>query len=374
MGIRYSLISSEERAQAQSEELIREARLRPFKLGDLFRNKQKKYKKELLTARSRFQSRFEANACPKEQLENFRNLGYVSRGAFGIVFKVKYLRDGRVFALKQQPKQSFNEANRPRALKEKKVQYALQNHFVLELVFAFQDAENLYLISPYAEHGDLERFMGAGRLSERVVKLLGAQMILGLEYLHSCDVCYRDLKPNNVFIFEDGYLKLGDFGLAKMMRQEDTTYTFTGSPRYMAPEMFLEDGYQRIVDFYALGVTLFECLYDQLPFAGRNWSDPPAEGRKVIPKFPEHVDEESSAFDFFCWLLADNPNFRLGVRHGVNGIKEHPFFDGVEFKYFISKRARLRVLLPPINPAFVEREQSWPRPSGLEDIDPFIHF
>jgi serine/threonine protein kinase len=146
----------------------------------------------------------------------------------------------------------------------------------------------------YAKCGDLisalQKFQ---RFPVSLVRFYAAQVVLALEHLHSKSLIYRDLKPENILIGDDGYIKLADFGFIKRLAPWDRAYTFCGTPEYMAPEIVAGGGYGHSVDFWALGIMMFELMYGRPPFMG----DDPMEIFKQIKecklKFPSWFDKDA---------------------------------------------------------------------------------
>lgn len=164
-----------------------------------------------------------------------------------------------------------------------------------------------------------------------------AEIILAIEYLHSKDIIYRDLKPSNVIVSQDGHLKLIDFGLAKEgVMGMDYAQTFCGSPAYLAPELLKEKKFNKSSDIYQIGVLLFELLTGKPPFY-RSTRESLFENIKnsYNLEVPEHVS--SIAIDLLGKLLNKIPAKRLGVQN-FNDIKEHKFFSDIDWEQILSKK------------------------------------
>ena len=169
-------------------------------------------------------------------------------------------------------------------------------------------------------------------------------MALFLEYLHSKSIVYRDLKPENLLIGSDGYLKVTDFGLAKLV--EGKTYTLCGTPEYLAPEIVLNKGHDKAVDWWAMGVLMYEMLVGVDPFA----SDDPIEVyQKALSgkiSFPKSFDV--AAKSLIKRLLQIDLSKRLGnLKNGIKGIKEHKLF-----KSFAWDECAIKRMTPPYQPNF----------------------
>lgn len=165
--------------------------------------------------------------------------------------------------------------------------------------------------------------------------------MLAIETLHKFDIAYRDLKPANVLINEDGHCKLTDFGLSKEnLRDKASTYSFCGSVAYLAPEVLRREGHTKMVDWYLLGVCLFEMLFGQPPF----YSDDSNKMHEDILysklKIPAGVS--SKCKDLLKRLLDKNPSKRIGSgKKGVEEIKKHGFFKNINWKDIYDKKLEL---------------------------------
>ncbi|XP_003746637.1 cAMP-dependent protein kinase catalytic subunit gamma-like [Galendromus occidentalis] len=335
-----------------------------------------RYERNLKSQKRQQKERFAGRACPKEEIGNFVILGHLASGAFGEVFKV-YKRDNHTnYALKVQPKRLFPTAQRAQeAIYEKELQYSLDSEFVVKLIYAFQDIENLYQIIEYALYGDLMKIFAECN-SEWTTKFYAAQIILGVEYLHACNVIHRDLKPANLFIFEDMYLKIGDFGGAKQVKGR--TYTWVGTLRYMAPEMLDSAGHGKEVDWWAVGLLLYGGLYGELPFYRKGFrrSQIMDAIRHVSLTFPESVEKHRPVNRLISGLLNKKPHKRLGsLRRGVQEIKRNAWFSDISFSDVYSKKIRFVANIDPVRPKVTGRyEFLYRRTDDNPDPDRFAGF
>ena len=203
----------------------------------------------------------------------------------------------------------------------------INNHpFIVHLKHSFQSKTKLYLIMEYLSGGDLFALIRRYRkFSELQTRFYAAEVLLALEYLHNeMHIIYRDLKPENILLSAEGHVKLTDFGLSK---QSEKAYTFAGTPEYLAPEIFLAKGYTKAVDYWSLGVLIYEMLVGKPPFTSdvRNIS----QIEKLIlinkPEYPSNLTED--AIDLIQKLLETNPKKRIQN----DEIKEHPFFKTINW-------------------------------------------
>ncbi|XP_003741341.1 cAMP-dependent protein kinase catalytic subunit gamma-like [Galendromus occidentalis] len=327
----------------------------------------KQYRKYLASADEEFQAKFAANALPKSELGKFVILGYVASGAFGTVLKARHETDTKPCAIKIQSKERAVKRHFPEGpIAEKKMQAALDSEFAVKALYGFQDPTNLYLVMEFAEYGDVRSQLidKEGVLSEEAVKFFVAQIVLAFEYLHACKILYRDLKPENVMMFEDGYLKVGDFGLAKRSDGEKTS-TYVGTIYYMAPEIVLREMYGVGVDWWALGVFTYVLFFKDYGLTNADWTD-----RQIHLAIVKHELEFSdsrtiseAAQNFIRGLMTKKVSSRLGtMERGIADIKEHAWFD-LDFMQIYHKKAKIRIELSP----------RYIRPYDIFQIVPRVH-
>ena len=165
-----------------------------------------------------------------------------------------------------------------------------------------------------------------------------------MEYLHSLNVLYRDLKPTNILVDAEGHIKLTDFGLAlPFFTENSVSYSFCGTPEYMSPEMLLKIGHDRCLDYYSIGITLYEMLVGIPPFYNVDRKKMYTSILKDKIRFYPHVSP--TARDLICKLMKKEPKERLGANYGFLEIKQHPFFKSVNWKKFEARKVK-----PPIVP------------------------
>ena len=201
-------------------------------------------------------------------LEDFERLSEIGSGSFGTVYQVIKKDTGVIYAMKCLSKFFLNKKKMLKyAISEIKIMKQLNHSFILGLSFAIQTASNLYLILEYCEGGDLENVLDKRKIPELEAKFYIAEIILGLEYLHSLDIIYRDLKPANILLDSRGHIRLADFGLAKTFDEaEDSVSTLLGSPAYISPEIICHERLSKAADIYSLGVVMHELLTGKIPF------------------------------------------------------------------------------------------------------------
>lgn len=192
------------------------------------------------------------------KITDYQLIRIIGTGTFGQVFMA--IRDGQSFALKKLAKSKIIELKQVDHIKnEKNILASVQHPFIVNLIESFQDDLNLYLVFDFVQGGEIFRLLRKENLFPNDVTLFYiAEITLALEYLHSHQIAYRDLKPENLLISSEGHMRITDFGFAKKI--EDRSYTLCGTPEYLAPEIILGQGHHQGVDWWALGVLMFEML------------------------------------------------------------------------------------------------------------------
>lgn len=184
-----------------------------------------------------------------------------------------------------------------------------------------------------------------GRLSEDQARFYVAEILSGIEYLHSMNIAYRDLKPENILLDIDGHVRITDFGLSKEgIGEKVQSYSFCGSPEYMSPEMLKAAGHGREVDFYSIGALLFEMLTGLPPFYESNRSQMYMRILNEDLELPNFLSQQAK--NLISSLLCKDPSRRLGSSRGIEEIRTHPWFKSVNWKKIQSKKVH-----PPFRPS-----------------------
>jgi protein kinase A len=282
-------------------------------------------------------------------LKKHRILG---RGGFGKVWLVEAKRTKTAYALKVINKRLLlNSKQENSVLREKDLLALLRHPFILYLVSSFQDAANLYLLLPVIQGGELfnviaAKSKGGGGLAVVDAAFYAAGVIEALGHFHHRYIAYRDLKLENVMIDEEGYIKIVDLGFAKVI--VDKSYTFCGTPDYLAPEVIMSKGHNHAVDYWSFGVLLYEMMVGRSPFnkPGAKQMDMFKHIVLVNYEAPKFMEPQSK--DLVSKLLKRNVGERLGMLcRGHFDVRDHPFFSnaGINFKKLIKKE-----LTPPWQP------------------------
>lgn len=286
------------------------------------------------------------NGQERVNFKSFEVVSVLGSGAFGRVYKVVKKDTGKVYAMKALKKRNLILKNQLRyAVTEANVLKIAKHPYVLELHYAFQTPQHLYLVLDYCPGGDLSlHLVNKGTFTEDETRFYLAELILAMEYLHSKDVIYRDLKPENILVDQDGHVKLADFGLAKeKIGDADVAKSFCGSPAYLSPEMVKRRGVGKAADIYGIGTVMYEMLTGESPYYN---DDIPklyqniARAKLVIPS---SLSDEAK--NLVIRLLDREPENRPGVKDRSD-LRNHPFFASIDWE----KLERKEILPPKLEP------------------------
>jgi serine/threonine protein kinase len=224
-----------------------------------------------------------------------------------------------------------------RTFTERNILVQANHPFIVSARWSFQTESKAILVMDYLPGGELwRRLRDEQKFSEGRTRIYAAELVLAIDYLHELGVIHRDLKLENILFDRDGHLHVTDFGLIKERMTGTTTKTFCGTPQYLAPEILSSKPYDRMVDWWSLGVLVYEMRYGQPPFYSVNES---TMFRSILSSEPPYGNGPSVyAKAFVRKLLEKDPGQRLGSGpRGVLEIKEHPFFDGIDWEKVLQK-------------------------------------
>ena len=280
-------------------------------------------------------------------LEDFQIMKVLGRGSFGKVCLVQYKPTKEYYAMKSLKKDVLLDQDQVEStILEKKILQSLDHPFLVGMIFCFQTEERIYFVMPFIRGGELFQHLRVSKFfPEDKVKFYAASIGLGLDYLHSKGIIYRDIKPENILIGEDGYLKLIDFGMAKILKNDEKATSFCGTPEYLAPEVITGEGHNKSADWWSFGILIFEMLCGIPPFYSENTEKMYDLITHAELKFPKRIPLSDDSKDLIKQLLIKNQNNRLGAKNGFEDIQKHPFFSGFDFEALLSKK-----LTPPYKP------------------------
>ncbi|KAI9271763.1 kinase-like domain-containing protein [Phascolomyces articulosus] len=315
-------------------------------------------------------------------LGDFQLLRTLGTGSFGRVRLCRSIHNHHYYAIKIMNKaelvrlKQMNHTN-----SERKTLLQVIHPFIVHLWGTFQDTHYLYMVMDFIPGGELFSVLKSEQcLEPHVAQFFAAEALSALAYLHEeCHIIYRDLKPENILLDRQGHVRLTDFGFAKYV--SDRTYTFCGTADYLAPEIIMLIGYGKTVDYWALGILIFEMLAGYTPFHD---DDPLTGYDKILVcniKYPLHFS--TLAHDLLARLLTRDLSQRLGnLAGGYQDIMDHPWFADMDFELLAQ-----REITPPYQPQILDGNNGQDPSSCYEiydeepllpslenDVDPYRHY
>ena len=305
-------------------------------------------------------------AREKQSIRNYESLAIIGRGAFGEVHVCREKKTGKIYAIKKIKKQVLIIKNQIRhVINEQIIMSKASTPWIVELKASFQEGDYLYLVMEYLPGGDLMNLLiEKDILTEKEAKFYISELILAVESIHNLDCIHRDIKPDNILIDKNGHIKLSDFGLAKisdkLYEKEDEKYknflknksndkntkmthnknfSCVGTAYYVAPEVLKKSGYDKDIDWWSVGIILYEMLVGYAPFCSKettevcykvlNW--------KNYLKIPKKIKLSEEVKDLIFKMIK-NSDDRLG-KNGAEEIKKHPFFKDVDWDNIRNSKA-----------------------------------
>jgi len=264
----------------------------------------------------------------------------VGTGTFGRVrvVKIKGSSDRTPLALKIMKKSEVIRLKQVEHVKaETQILAMIAHPFIVNLLAAFQDDKKLYVLMEFVNGGELFSYLRReGRLPNDHSAFYSAEIILAFAYLHEKHIVYRDLKPENLLLDAEGHIKVTDFGFAKIVM--DRTWTLCGTPEYLAPEVIQSKGHGKAVDWWALGVLIFEMLAGYPPFHDEN---PFGIYQKVLAgriDFPKHFDVKAK--DLIKRLLTQDRAKRFGcLKNGADDLKKHKWYKAIDWELLVKRES-----------------------------------
>ncbi|XP_067419536.1 serine/threonine-protein kinase N1 isoform X2 [Emydura macquarii macquarii] len=288
-------------------------------------------------------------------LDDFRFLAVLGRGHFGKVLLSEYSRTGELYAIKALKKGDIVARDEVESLMcEKRIFETVngsRHPFLVNLFACFQTPEHVCFVMEYTAGGDLMMHIHTDVFTEPRATFYAACVVLGLQFLHEHKIVYRDLKLDNLLLDTEGFVKIADFGLCKEgMGYGDRTSTFCGTPEFLAPEVLTDTSYTRVVDWWGLGVLVYEMLVGESPFPGDDEEEVFDSIVNDEVRYPRFLSTE--AIGLMRRLLRRNPERRLGSsERDAEDIKKQPFFRAIDWEALLARR-----LPPPFVPIIKGRE------------------
>jgi serine/threonine protein kinase len=298
----------------------------------------------------------------KPCIDDFAMIRVLGQGSYGKVVLVRKKDTEVMYAMKVLKKGDVVRKRQVERTKiERRVLGYVEHPFLMKLHYAFQTGHKLYLVLDYCPGGELffhlSRFK---RFPEGVVRFYAAELVMALKHLHENGIIYRDIKPENVLLDRDGHLKLGDFGLAKDNVTEATqgAQSVCGTPEYMAPEVINKSGHGTAVDWWGLGMLMYEMLTGLPPWYTKDRQKLFERLRSAPLQIPKSLSPQAAGI--ISGLLTRNPMKRLGA-NGATEVMDHEFFRGLDWNALLEKR-----IPAPLNPC---RNQG-PNSDSTHNFDP----
>jgi serine/threonine kinase 38 len=285
----------------------------------------------------------------KQTIRDYESLSIIGRGAFGEVHVCREIKTGNIYAIKKMKKEVLSQKNQVIHIRSEQLFMSkVKSPWIVDLKASFQEDDYLYLVMEFCPGGDfMSLLIKKDILPEEEARFYTAELILAVDSIHKLDCIHRDIKPDNILIDKNGHIKLSDFGLAKISDKlyennkndnfnknkltHQKLFSCVGTAYYVAPEVLNKTGYGKDIDWWSVGVIFFEMLVGYAPFCSEetkevcykviNW--------KNYLKIPDDITISKEAEDLINKMI-NNSDERLG-RNGIEEIKKHPFFKGVDW-------------------------------------------
>lgn len=273
------------------------------------------------------------------QLSDFKPIKIIGKGGFSTVVLARKLDTGHFFAIKCLEVNQNNIKDEEAIFGEINIMKELDHPFIIEFKNAIESEGMVFIVMEFCSGGELSSYFTRAKFSEEWAKFFFCEILVALEYLHCKNIVYRDLKPENIMLDHEGHLKLIDFGLSKQLSSKhEYTFSFCGSSKYLSPEMQSGEAHNLALDYYSLGMFLYEMLLGHTP--------PPNEVPLSSPSqklpLPSHLSK--SCKSLLEGLLQKSPEHRIGYTT-IQEIKNHKWLKNINWKKVLKKKYK-----SPINP------------------------
>uniref|UniRef100_A0A8P4KP58 Serine/threonine-protein kinase N2 n=1 Tax=Dicentrarchus labrax TaxID=13489 RepID=A0A8P4KP58_DICLA len=287
------------------------------------------------------------------QMDDYKYISVLGRGHFGKVLLAEFKKTGKLYAIKALKKKDIVTRDEVDSLMSEKRIFEMINAsrhpFLVNLHGCFQTSDHVCFVMEYLPGGDLMIHIHNNVFTEAQTRFYSACVVLGLEFLHLNKIIYRDLKLDNLLMDADGFVKITDFGLCKEgMGHGDRTSTFCGTPEFLAPEVLTDDNYTRAVDWWGMGVLIYEMLVGESPFPGEDEEEVFDSIVNDDVQYPGSLPP--GAVSIIQKLLKKNPLKRLGAgERDANEVKGDKFFETIDWEALLAKKVK-----PPFLPSIKE--------------------
>lgn len=273
------------------------------------------------------------NVSPVVDFNDWEKLDVIGKGAFSTVILYRQKKTREYVIFKRLLKSNIIKKRQlKQILHEKRVLQAIDSPFIVQLLFSCKDNDAVYMIMPFLNGGDLLSLLRRHRnFTEPSARFFSAQLVLAIEYLHCVNVIHRDIKPENILVKENGYIQLADLGLSKIVK--DRLWSFCGTPEYVAPEIIQSKGYDRAVDWWSLGILIYEFCVGRTPFYISQCNELTMYGNILNGDYSIPNTFSGYLQDLVRNLVQTDLTKRLGrLKNGVNDIKYHKWYRDINWK------------------------------------------
>ena len=361
------------------------------------REQEESLEREVAEAKAAAENSAKRGPLTDFKMEDLRIMRTVGTGSFGRVKMVQSVMTGQVFALKYMNKAEVIANHQAQnILAEKRLLYECsESNFVLKLMQTFQTPTQVMMLMEFVQGGELWSLIyergdaiprnPIGGFEISACKFYAAGAVLAFKHIHERNIAYRDMKPENILIDSAGYLKIIDFGFAKKFpfmkngSSQNKTYTLCGTPEYLAPEIIMSKGYNKGVDYWALGCMIYELYLARTPYAA-DFANKIFQNIIGSPKTLTFEKKMDSTLTSLCKkLLTSNPAFRLGnLIGGADDIIKDPFFNGFDWQA-LESRKMAAPYVPPVKNAldatnYDKYDEDVETPDYYGDQAPFEEF
>ncbi|GJQ73041.1 hypothetical protein Trydic_g1673 [Trypoxylus dichotomus] len=295
----------------------------------------------LRRAKKEFEYRWKMEFKARGDVTDFIIIRTLGTGSFGRVMLAKHKQaQNKLLAMKLMEKAHIVKLKQvEHTISEIRIMDCMHFDFLVQMEYFFKDNVYLYLVMPLINGGEMFTHLRMQRkFDETMAKFYAAQVILAFEYIHGMGIVYRDLKPENILIDKDGYLKITDYGFCKKV-DDARTYTLCGTPEYLAPEIIMSQGYNKSVDWWAIGILIYEMAAGYPPFFA---NDPMKIYEKIVSgKFvcPQHFSKALK--DLVSNIIQVDRTKRYGIlKSGARDVKGHEWFKSMDWEALLQKKLK----------------------------------